>query len=116
MLWITHDLGVVANLVDRVVVMYAGRIVEVGNVEDIFKNPQHPYTQGLLASLPKASDKNRTRLTSIAGIPPKPWSITNQCAFADRCSHVMEICRNTEPELHANSHTTAACFLEEGNR
>jgi oligopeptide/dipeptide ABC transporter ATP-binding protein len=116
MLWITHDLGVVANLVDRVVVMYAGRIVEVGSVEDIFKNPQHPYTQGLLASLPKASDKNRTRLTSIAGIPPKPWSITNQCAFADRCPHVMDICKNTEPELHANSYTTAACFLKEGNR
>lgn len=116
MLWITHDLGVVANLVDRVVVMYAGRIVEVGTVEDIFKNPQHPYTQGLLASLPKASDKNRTRLSSIAGIPPKPWSINNQCAFSDRCPHVMEICRSAEPELHANSHTTAACFLKEGNR
>lgn len=116
MLWITHDLGVVANLVDRVVVMYAGRIVEVGTVEDIFKNPQHPYTQGLLASLPKASDKNRTRLSSIAGIPPKPWSVNNQCAFADRCSHVMDICKSSEPELHSNSHTTAACFLKEGNR
>lgn len=112
MLWITHDLGVVANLVDRVVVMYAGRIVEVGTVEDIFRNPQHPYTQGLLASLPKASDKNRTRLTSIAGIPPKPWSINNQCAFADRCMFVFEACRCAEPELKPNQFTIAACFLE----
>lgn len=115
MLWITHDLGVVANLVDRVVVMYAGRIVEVGTVENIFKNPQHPYTQGLLASLPKASDKNRTRLTSIAGIPPKPWLINNQCSFADRCSFAMDTCRRAEPELKANDYTTAACFLKEGN-
>jgi oligopeptide/dipeptide ABC transporter ATP-binding protein len=110
MLWITHDLGVVANLVDRVIVMYAGRIVESGTTEDIFSNPRHPYTAGLLASLPKASDKNRTRLVSIPGIPPKPWSIGNSCAFADRCQFVTERCRTQLPVLEVNSRTIAACF------
>ena len=110
MLWITHDLGVVANLVDRVIVMYAGRIVEVGAVKDVFTNPQHPYTAGLLASLPKASDKNRTRLVSIPGIPPKPWTIGQSCAFSARCSRADETCRTSLPVLAANAHTEAACF------
>ncbi len=110
MLWITHDLGVVANLVDRVIVMYAGRIVEVGSVKDVFTNPQHPYTAGLLASLPKASDKNRTRLVSIPGIPPKPWTVGQSCAFSPRCSRADEQCRTNLPVLANNSHTEAACF------
>jgi oligopeptide/dipeptide ABC transporter ATP-binding protein len=110
MLWITHDLGVVANLVDRVIVMYAGRIVEIGSVKDVFTNPQHPYTAGLLASLPKASDKNRTRLVSIPGIPPKPWTIGQSCAFSPRCSRADEQCRTNLPVLASNSHTEAACF------
>jgi oligopeptide/dipeptide ABC transporter ATP-binding protein len=110
MLWITHDLGVVANLVDRVIVMYAGRIVEVGTVKEVFTNPQHPYTAGLLASLPKASDKNRTRLVSIPGIPPKPWTIGQSCAFTPRCSRADEQCGSNLPVLAANAHTEAACF------
>ena len=110
MLWITHDLGVVANLVDRVIVMYAGRIVEVGSVKDVFTNPQHPYTAGLLASLPKASDKNRTRLVSIPGIPPKPWTVGQSCAFSPRCSRADEQCRTNLPVLATNTHTEAACF------
>ena len=110
MLWITHDLGVVANLVDRVIVMYAGRIVEVGAVKDVFTNPQHPYTAGLLASLPKASDKNRTRLVSIPGIPPKPWTIGQSCAFSARCSKADDRCRTSLPVLATNAHTEAACF------
>jgi oligopeptide/dipeptide ABC transporter ATP-binding protein len=110
MLWITHDLGVVANLVDRVIVMYAGRIVEVGSVKDVFTNPQHPYTAGLLASLPKASDKNRTRLVSIPGIPPKPWTVGESCAFSARCTRADEQCRTTLPLLRDNSSTQAACF------
>jgi oligopeptide/dipeptide ABC transporter ATP-binding protein len=110
MLWITHDLGVVANLVDRVIVMYAGRIVEVGAVKDVFTNPQHPYTAGLLASLPKASDKNRTRLVSIPGIPPKPWTIGQSCAFSARCSKADDTCRTSLPVLATNAHTEAACF------
>lgn len=110
MLWITHDLGVVANLVDRVIVMYAGRIVEVGSVKDVFTNPQHPYTAGLLASLPKASDKNRTRLVSIPGIPPKPWTVGESCAFSARCTRADDQCRTTLPLLRDNSSTQAACF------
>lgn len=114
MLWITHDLGVVANLVDKVVVMYAGRIVETGSVERIFKEPQHPYTAGLLASLPKASDKNRTRLASIPGVPPKPWLVGESCAFAPRCSRVIEQCRVSKPELVSANGTSSACFNRVG--
>lgn len=114
MLWITHDLGVVANLVDKVVVMYAGRIVETGSVERIFKEPQHPYTAGLLASLPKASDKNRTRLASIPGVPPKPWLVGESCAFAPRCSRVIEQCKVSKPELLSANGTSSACFNRVG--
>jgi len=114
MLWITHDLGVVANLVDKVVVMYAGRIVETGSVERIFKEPQHPYTAGLLASLPKASDKNRTRLASIPGVPPKPWLVGESCAFAPRCSRVIEQCKVSKPDLVSANGTSSACFNRVG--
>ena len=114
MLWITHDLGVVANLVDKVIVMYAGRIVEIGSVERIFKEPQHPYTAGLLASLPKASDKNRTRLASIPGVPPKPWLVGESCAFAPRCSRVIEQCKVSKPELVSANGTSSACFNRVG--
>ena len=114
MLWITHDLGVVANLVDKVIVMYAGRIVEIGTVERIFKEPQHPYTAGLLASLPKASDKNRTRLASIPGVPPKPWLVGESCAFAPRCSRVIEQCKVSKPELVSANGTSSACFNRVG--
>jgi oligopeptide/dipeptide ABC transporter ATP-binding protein len=114
MLWITHDLGVVANLVDKVIVMYAGRIVEIGSVERIFNAPQHPYTAGLLASLPKASDKNRTRLASIPGVPPKPWLVGDSCAFAPRCSRAIEQCKDTKPELANAGGTLSACFNRVG--
>ncbi len=116
MLWITHDLGVVANLVDRVIVMYAGRIVEVGSVKEVFTNPQHPYTAGLLASLPKASDKNRTRLLSIPGIPPKPWTVGESCAFSPRCNKADQQCRSSLPVLATNTHTDAACFHLMGDK
>lgn len=114
MLWITHDLGVVANLVDKVIVMYAGRIVEIGSVERIFNAPQHPYTAGLLASLPKASDKNRTRLASIPGVPPKPWLVGDSCAFAPRCSRAIKQCKYTKPELANAGGTSSACFNRVG--
>ena len=114
MLWITHDLGVVANLVDKVIVMYAGRIVEIGSVERIFNAPQHPYTAGLLASLPKASDKNRTRLASIPGVPPKPWLVGDSCAFAPRCSRAIEQCKDAKPELANADGTSSACFNRVG--
>lgn len=113
MLWITHDLGVVANLVDRVIVMYAGRVVEVGTVEEIFKTPKHPYTAGLLASLP-AADNNREKLASIPGVPPKPWQVINNCAFAPRCSSAKDICFSHLPELKNNQTGSVACFFPLG--
>ena len=110
MLWITHDLGVVANLVDRLIVMYAGRIVESGSVKEIFTNPQHPYTYGLLSSLPITSDKSRKRLTSIAGVPQKPWLVGQSCSFAPRCFNVEAECKIEIPELHGTLEKSVACF------
>ena len=112
MLWITHDLGVVANLVDRVIVMYAGRIVEIGTVDEIFESPKHPYTAGLLASLP-AADNSREKLASIPGVPPKPWQVGESCAFAPRCEKAQELCRTSRPELQENR---VACFFPMGGK
>lgn len=110
MLWITHDLGVVANLVDRVAVMYAGRIVEVGTTKQIFNSPQHPYTQGLLASLPVASSHRRNRLASIPGVPPKPWLVGQSCSFADRCQFAQKRCQESLPLLDIRGTRSVACF------
>ena len=110
MLWITHDLGVVANLVDRVAVMYAGRIVEVGTTKQIFNAPQHPYTQGLLASLPVASSHSRNRLASIPGVPPKPWLVGQSCSFADRCQFAQKRCQESLPLLDIRGTKSVACF------
>ena len=110
MLWITHDLGVVANLVDRVAVMYAGRIVEVGTTKQIFNSPQHPYTQGLLASLPVASSHSRNRLASIPGVPPKPWLVGQSCSFADRCQFAQKRCQESLPLLDIRGTKSVACF------
>lgn len=95
---ITHDLGVVAELCDRVVVMYGGKVVEEGDVRTIIKNPQHPYTKGLIRSLPKLHEKSE-RLYSIPGNVPKPGSITHGCRFAPRCDEQMDICKEQSPEL-----------------
>jgi len=110
MLWITHDLGVVANLVDRVAVMYAGRIVEVGTTKQIFNSPQHPYTPGLLASLPVASSHSRNRLASIPGVPPKPWLVGQSCSFADRCQFAQKRCQESLPLLDIRGTKSVACF------
>jgi len=114
MLWITHDLGVVANLVDRVAVMYSGRIVEIGTTEQIFNPPRHPYTQGLLASLPRARDDKRERLESIPGVPPKPWLVGNACAFADRCKFTKPKCQSELPVIQGNTENSVACFYPLG--
>lgn len=113
MLWITHDLGVVANLVDRVIVMYAGRVVETGTVDEIFKTPKHPYTAGLLASLP-AAGRDRERLESITGVPPKPWEVISSCAFAPRCNVAKDICSSHLPEITCNGSSSVACFFPLG--
>jgi len=98
MLLITHDLGVVAEMCDRVVVMYAGRVVEEASVQDLFERPQHPYTKGLIQSVPKLRQKVR-RLESIRGNVPDLSAMPQGCKFAPRCPYVMERCLTQEPEL-----------------
>src|SRR5581483_1275678 len=98
--WITHDLGVVARLAQRVVVMYAGQVVEVGSVRRIFEAPEHPYTKGLLASLPRTTaERRRVPLAQIPGSPPEPASISAGCAFAPRCAHAFARCLEEAPPL-----------------
>lgn len=97
-LLITHDLGVVAEMCDRIVVMYAGQVVEQTDRFRLFRNPKHPYTQGLMNSIPKLED-NKERLYSIPGQVPNPLHMPMGCRFAPRCEHAMEICHQRIPEL-----------------
>ena len=97
---ITHDLGVVAEVCDRVVVMYAGQIVEKGSVRDIFKNPQHPYTKGLLASIPKmGKDESSQSLYNIKGMVPSATEFPQGCHFNPRCDLVTDKCKAEKPNL-----------------
>lgn len=98
LLFITHNLGVVAQIANRVIIMYAGKIVEEALVRDLFDNPLHPYTQGLLNSIPYGIPADAKRLTSIPGNVPALDSIPSGCAFQDRCPKVMDICIKIEPE------------------
>lgn len=97
---ITHDLGVVAGFAERITVMYAGKIVETGKTRDIFYNPKHPYTVGLLASIPRPGAKTESRLTPISGRPPNLINPPSGCAFWPRCRHAMKICQQREPLRH----------------
>lgn len=110
-LFITHDLGVVAEMCDRVIVMYAGEIVEEADVDTLFHNPKHPYTRGLLESVPKVEEKKQ-RLFSIAGQVPAAGSITEGCRFLDRCSVAEDRCATEHPDLleMEQSHT-CRCWL-----
>lgn len=112
---ITHDLGVVAEICDRVMVMYAGKIVEKGTVRDIFKNPKHPYTKGLLKSVPDIRQKD-SKLYSIPGNVPKPGMIKNGCVFAPRCEYAMPACATVNPELQKVSpeYQWVRCLLYQG--
>jgi oligopeptide transport system ATP-binding protein len=98
-IWVTHDLGVIAGLVDRVAVMYAGFIVEEATVQELFKNPAHPYTNGLLASLPKLSGKRDEKLSSIEGMPPSLLRMPSSCPFYDRCGRRISECHDQLPTL-----------------
>jgi len=95
---VTHDMAVHAELADRVAVMYAGKIVEVSDVHQIFKDPKHPYTQGLIASIPKIGGERR-RLSGIGGNAPSPLNWPPGCRFHPRCPYVMDVCRQQEPPL-----------------
>ncbi len=108
---ITHDLGVVNEFCDRVAVMYAGRIVEIGKVKKVLHDPSHPYTKGLLASLPSTVD-GKSRLSYIKGNVPSPGNWSKGCRFADRCPSAMEVCHRLEPKLEShNDELKVACWL-----
>jgi oligopeptide/dipeptide ABC transporter ATP-binding protein len=99
-LFITHDLGVVAELCDRVIVMYAGRVVETGRTSEVLQSPLHPYTQALLRSTPRVDIPGGGKLSPIPGLPPRLSGETlTECAFADRCDHARSACREGEPRL-----------------
>ncbi len=110
-LLITHNIGVVAEVSDRVAVMYAGKIVEVGDVQDVFLKPKHPYTQGLLSSVPNI-ELDDEELYQMEGMPPNLLKPPSGCRFHPRCPHVMEICRSKQPAMAViNGEQTAACYL-----
>jgi oligopeptide/dipeptide ABC transporter ATP-binding protein len=116
---VTHNLGVVAQIADRVMVMYAGRVAEAGPVRDVFHRSAHPYTWGLMASVPSLTDSvvlsdGVTRMRSIGGLPPSPAAFPSGCRFHPRCRFAMEICRLVEPQLEPAGEPghESACHLE----
>ncbi|MDC7245270.1 MAG: ABC transporter ATP-binding protein [Sphaerochaetaceae bacterium] len=114
-IWITHDLGVVAGMADRVLVMYAGFIVEEAPVDQLYTHPVHPYTRGLLKSLPTIDDDERNRLASIPGLPPYMNRMPTGCPFAPRCSKAVERCFKENPVLeirNGDPYHRAACWLD----
>jgi len=113
-IWITHDLGVVAELADRVIVMYAGEIMEEANVVDLFHSVRHPYTQALLHSLPRVDSRRRSeRLQSIQGSPPSCYNLQEGCPFASRCRFVLEKCWHNKPPLTlVDPEHRAACWID----
>ncbi len=110
LIFITHDFGIVAKMCDRVAVMYAGKIVEMGSVRDIFNNPSHPYTEALLASVP-TMEEDVDRLYAIEGQPPTLHDLPVGCSFADRCAYAMDRCRREyPPEFPVNDGHYSACW------
>ena len=116
-IWITHDLGVVAGLAERVLVMYGGRVAEIASVDDLYENPRHPYTTGLLGALPRLDSKESKRLASIKGAPPDLLIPLTHCPFAWRCDYAFDRCWQEIPALiPVGVRHQAACFydLEKG--
>ena len=109
---ITHDLGVVANMADRVVVMYAGKIVEEGTVDDIFYRSKHPYTQGLKHAMPEDNGASKRPLQPIRGTPPDLFNPPQGCAFASRCEYAMAICHLKQPPELKNGAARISCWLQ----
>ena len=112
-LLITHDLGVVSETADRVVVMYCGQVVEEAEVRTLFDHPMHPYTLGLLKSIPRLEDDDSKRLYMIKGMVPNPLEMPPGCHFSDRCDSCMDICRTKVPELVDVDGHKVRCFLYE---
>lgn len=109
---ITHDLGVIAETAQKVVVMYAGKVMEQANVNKIFENPLNPYTQGLLNSLPKIDTAHKQKLNTIPGIVPSLYDLPEGCKFSPRCGQVMDVCQQSEPELiEVNDGHWSRCWL-----
>ena len=110
-IWITHDLGVIAGIADRVMVMYAGQIVEQAPVRELFGNPQHPYTKALLKTIPSVRGEREPKLNVIEGQPPIMMDAPSACPFANRCSYCNERCRQENPAIRKfNAGHEVACF------
>jgi peptide/nickel transport system ATP-binding protein len=112
---ITHDMGVIAETCDRVAVMYAGRIAEIGPVHDVINRPSHPYTEGLMAAIPDIA-MDRERLNQIDGAMPRLDAIPTGCAFNPRCPRAFDRCRQERPELMPSDRTQAACWLHDARQ
>lgn len=115
---ITHDLGIVADIADEIAVMYAGNVVEKGLCEDVFYNPKHPYTLGLLQSVPNPDKMTKERLVPIKGYPPDLLNLPQGCPFSARCSHAMKICLKANPKFQdiGNGHCVRCWLLEKEAR
>ncbi|MGB9639705.1 MAG: ABC transporter ATP-binding protein [Anaerolineales bacterium] len=112
-IWITHDLGVVAGMANRVNVMYAGYIVEEASVDELYESPQHPYTRGLLGSLPRVDRRRDSKLVSIPGSPPSLLVKPKGCPFRPRCQFAQEICQNETPSLRRlSAEHQVACWID----
>jgi oligopeptide transport system ATP-binding protein len=116
-IWITHDLGVVAGMVEKVAVMYAGHLVELAEVKDLYRERRHPYTRGLLESIPKLHHDNAARLATIKGLPPDLLNEPASCPFLPRCPFAVERCTEENPPLmpSGRNHYTACWQWEEMN-
>lgn len=113
LIWVTHDLTVVAGLVDHVCVMYAGKIVETGPVDDLLDNPQHPYTIGLIGSIPSANTRNR-KLYQIPGMAPQLLALDEGCAFRARCAFASQACERPPPEVTLGPRRSVFCVHPQG--
>ncbi len=109
---ITHDMGVVADMADKIMVMYAGMVIEYGTTREIFKSPWHPYTRGLLASIPR-KDRDIDRLHTIEGTVPTLSTMPPGCRFCDRCEHATDRCRKERPKMYVRGDRRIGCFLYE---
>lgn len=109
---ITHDMGVVADMADKIMVMYAGMVIEYGSAREIFKDPWHPYTKGLLASIPR-KDRDVSRLHTIEGTVPTLTSMPKGCRFCDRCEHATKRCKEERPKMYQHGDRRIGCFLYE---